>query len=174
MERFLPSPFCPAELARTRQSGRLSIPVSHFKRFAALLANDSGDVSAEARFAIAEGGEILAEGNLRTKVFITCQRCMGPAQIEIDCGFKFAFVEDEKIVLALEDEYDPVVLDGQKEIEAVDFLEDELILQLPARLVHTDETKCDPTTLDAVKTAEGGVTAKTHNPFSGLDELLKK
>ncbi len=174
MERILPSRFCPAELARSRQSGSLIFPVPHFKRFAAMLANDSGEVAAQAKFSVADGGEILAEGSLSTTVCITCQRCMGVAQIDINCDFRFAFVEDENVTLALEDEFDPVLLDSQKEIDAVDFLEDELILQLPLRLVHTEESQCDPAALEAVKAAEGAVSTKTHNPFSGLDELLNQ
>lgn len=173
MVNLLPARFNPAELARSRQKSLLELPVSHFKRFSALLANADGEVVAQARFDLTNSKQATAQGNLRTSVNVTCQRCMREMEIQLSGDFSFLFVNSEEEAIDVEDDYDPVLVDDRNEIEAVDFLEDELILQLPLRLVHKDENQCDQSVITAVKTAEQTGPAKTHNPFSDLDKLLK-
>lgn len=173
MEKTLPSRFNPAELARSRQKSRLELPVSHFKRFSAMLANADGDVVATARFELNDTKQATAQGNLQTSVNVTCQRCMREMEIQLSGAFSFVFINDEEEAIDVEDDYDPVLVDTHNEIAAVDFLEDELILQLPLRLVHEDEQQCDQSVITAVKTAGQTGPAKTHNPFSDLDKLLK-
>ncbi len=171
METLLPSRFNPAELARSRQKSQLALPVSHFKRFSALLANAEGEVVAQAQFELNEAKQATASGSLRTSVNVTCQRCMQVMEFQISEDFGFVFIDDEEQANQIEGDYDPVLVDDRNEIEAVDFLEDELILQLPLRLVHENEQECDQTVIKAVQAETG--TAKTHHPFSGLDKLLK-
>lgn len=173
MENTLPSRFNPAELARSRQKSRLELPVSHFKRFSAMLANAQGDVVAKARFELNDAKQATAQGNLQTSVNVTCQRCMREMEIQLSGDFSFVFINDEEEAIDLEDDYDPVLVNSHNEIEAVDFLEDELILQLPLRLVHENEQQCDQSVITAVETARQTGPAKTHNPFSDLDKLLK-
>ncbi len=173
MEKKLPPKFNPAELARSRQKSQLELPVSHFKRFSALLANTEGSVVASAGFELNDTKQATAKGNLRTSVNVTCQRCMREMEIQLSNNFSFVFISDEEEAIDQEDDYDPVLVDDHNEIAAVDFLEDELILQLPLRLVHEDEHQCDQSVITAVKTAAQTGPAKTHNPFSDLDKLLK-
>ena len=135
MENSLPSRFNPAELARSRQKSQLALPVSNFKRFSALLANAEGDVVAQAQFELNDARQATASGSLRTTVNVTCQRCMQTMVIELSDNFAFVFVDDEDQANEVEDDYDPVLLDDRSEIEAVDFIEDELILQLLS-LIH--------------------------------------
>lgn len=173
MENTLPSRFNPAELARSRHKGQLELPVSYFKRFSAMLANDDGDVVARANFELNDAKQATAQGNLQTSVNVTCQRCMRDMEIQLSGTFSFVFIASEEEAIDAEDDYDPVLVNSHNEIESVDFLEDELILQLPLRLVHEDEKQCDQSVITAVKTAEQTGPAKTHNPFSDLDKLLK-
>lgn len=172
MESLLPSRFNPAELARSKQSGKLILPVTHFKRFSAMLANAGGEVVAQAKFDLNETKHATAVGSLHTSVNVTCQRCMQEMKIDLAGDFGFIFVTSEEEANELEDDFDPVLVDDRNEINSVDFLEDELILQLPLRTVHDNEQECDPAVIEAVESAQQG-PAKTHNPFSGLDKLLK-
>lgn len=173
MESGLPSKFNPAELARSRRSGLLVLPVSHFKRFSALLADSSGEVSVHASFYRTDDNRTAADGTLKTSVRVACQRCMEPMTQEIDCTFKFAFVADEASADALDDEFDPLLHDDTQEISIAEFIEDELILQMPFRSVHENEADCDQTIVSSVTPAEESQPVKTHNPFSELDKLLK-
>ena len=143
MENRLPSRFNPIEFARNSEVTQLVLPVSHFKRFTALLADDSGKVSAQAKFYIGVDKMPIATGHLSTSVEVVCQRCMKPMTIDIDCDFVLAFVSSEEKADLLPEEVDPVLMDEHNEISAIDFLEDELILQLPISTLHKDESLCD-------------------------------
>lgn len=174
MENRLPSRFNPVEFARNRESGQLVLPVSHFKRFSALLSQDTGEVAAESRFYIGADRCAIAEGHLQTSVNVICQRCMKPMTIDIECEFVLAFVASEEAAGELPEHVDPVLMDEHNEISAIDFLEDELILQLPLTTMHkpSDESLCH-----ASVAVEGGKQqpepANTHKPFSELGKLLK-
>ncbi|MEM7255929.1 MAG: YceD family protein [Pseudomonadota bacterium] len=167
----LPSRFKPDELARPGQHCSVTLPVSHFKRFSGLLASEHGEVSATVRFGM-HGPQPVAKGQLSTRVELQCQRCLEPVAVDITAQFAFGFIRQETDADALVDELDPVLVDDNGEIAVVDFLEDELILQVPVRVVHSDEQQCNPVVIDAVNTDQATDTNR-HNPFSELGELLK-
>lgn len=167
----LPSRFKPDDLARSGQHGSVTLPVSHFKRFSGLLASQHGDVSAAVRFGM-HGAQPVAKGHLHTTVALQCQRCLEPVSVDIKAEFAFGFIREESEADALVDELDPVLVDDNGETSAVEFLEDELILQVPVRVVHSDEQQCNPVVIDAVN-ADHAPDTNTHNPFSDLGELLK-
>ncbi len=167
----LPSRFNPAELARGRQHCKVTLPVTHFKRFSELLASQGGEAVATVAFSL-QGRQAVAEGSLQAEVEVTCQRCLQPVPLQISTEFSFGFVLNEEDAESLDESLDPVLTDSHGELTVVDLLEDELILQVPQRVVHSDEEQCNPTVIDAVNT-EQHVQTNKHNPFSGLDELLK-
>ncbi len=173
MENRLPSRFNPVEFARNSEAVRLVLPVSHFKRFSALLSDDSGEVAARARFYIGTDKVPIAEGSLSGLVNVVCQRCMKPMVIDINCDFVLAFVSAEDQAETLPEDVDPVLMDEHNEISAIDFLEDELILQLPLSTLHVDESQCDAPAAVTVKENQQAEPAKTHKPFSELGKLLK-
>lgn len=173
MENRLPSRFNPIEFARNSEVTQLVLPVSHFKRFTALLADDSGKVSAQAKFYIGVDKMPIATGHLSTSVEVVCQRCMKPMTIDIDCDFVLAFISSEEKADLLPEEVDPVLMDEHNEISAIDFLEDELILQLPISTLHKDESLCDAPAAVTVKENRKAEPANTHKPFSELGKLLK-
>lgn len=175
MENRLPSRFNPLDFARNGESGQLILPVSHFKRFSALLSDDSGEVSAQVRFHqerfAGSQARAVGSGTLSTQANVVCQRCMKPMTIDIDCEFKLAFVASEEQADELPEDVDPVLMDEHNEINAVDFLEDELILQLPISTLHADDSLCEPKA--AWNDNRQTEPAKTHKPFSDLGKLLK-
>lgn len=173
MENRLPSRFNPVEFARNSEAVRLVLPVSHFKRFSALLSDDSGEVSAQARFYIGADKVPIAVGNLSSQVNVVCQRCVKPMVIEINCDFTLAFVSSEDRAEILPEDVDPVLMDEHNEISAIDFLEDELILQLPISTLHLDDSLCDAPAAVTVTENQQAEPAKTHKPFSELGKLLK-
>jgi len=173
MENRLPSRFNPVEFARNSEAVQLVLPVSHFKRFSALLSDDSGEVSAQARFRIGADKVPIAEGSLNTYATVVCQRCMKPMTMDISCDFVLAFVASEDQADLLPEDVDPVLMDEHNEISAIDFLEDELILQLPISTLHADVSECDATGVATAPVDQQAEPAKTHKPFSELGKLLK-
>ncbi len=167
----LPSRFNPAEMARAGRHCSIHLPVSHFKRFSGLLASEVGEVVASVRFGM-HGAQAVARGTLEATVEVQCQRCLEPVSTEISADFAFGFVSDEAQADELVEALDPLLVDESEEISAVEFLEDELILQVPARVVHSDEQKCNAVVIDALSDDHTTETNK-HNPFSELGELLK-
>ena len=168
----LPVRFNPAELARSGRTTRTSLPVSHFSRFAAILADDSGDVEVEATFSWTEDRKLVANGKQTSRISLTCQRCQGILHRQLASEFCLVFVAGEAEAEELPDEHDPVIIGESEDIHVVDFIEDELMLQIPSRVVHEDESDCDPAVIAALS-GEQQQPAKTHNPFKGLDDLLK-
>lgn len=173
MENRLPSKFNPVEFARNSEAGHLALPVSHFKRYSALLSDDSGEVSAQAKFYVGADKVAMAEGRLNAQAKVICQRCMKPMTLDIGCDFTLAFVATEEQADLLPEDVDPVLMDEHNEISAIDFLEDELILQLPLSTLHEDLSLCDVSVAAAVKGNQQAEPAKTHKPFSELGKLLK-
>lgn len=169
----LPARFNPAELARSGRATQTTLPVSHFSRFAAILADDSGDVEVQATFGWTEDKHLIANGTQTCQVKMTCQRCQKVLQSQLTSDFSLVFVAQESDAEELPEHLDPVIIGDNEDISVVDFIEDELILQIPSRVVHEDESDCDPAVIAALA---GGQEqpAKTHNPFAGLDDLLKK
>jgi len=173
MESRLPSRFNPVEFARNGEAGQFVLPVSHFKRFCALLSDDRGEVMAQANFYIGEGKKPIAKGRLDTKVCMVCQRCMKPMTIDISCEFVLAFVSTEDQAAELSESVDPVLMNEHNEIQAIDFLEDELILQLPMSSMHASISQCDASAVTSITGSQQTEPAKTHKPFSELGKLLK-
>jgi len=169
----LPVKFSPAELARAGRSAHISLPVSHFPRFSATLADDSGTVDIEVKFGRSEAGFITAIGKQGSAVNLICQRCTKPVEVESASDFALAFVKTEDDAEGLPDSLDPVLIGEEDEIAVVDFIEDELILQLPTRVVHRDEKQCDADVIAALSNKPESKT-KTHNPFSGLGDLMNQ
>jgi len=167
----LPPRFKPSELSRTGQHCSFTLPVSHFKRFAGLLATGQGEIEATVRFGM-DGSQPVARGNLKTAVELQCQRCLEPVTTSIDTEFAFGFINAEAEADTLDENLDPVLVDENGETSAVEFLEDELILQVPARVVHSEEQHCNPVVIEAVN-AETTEQSNRHNPFSDLGEMLK-
>ncbi len=168
----LPVRFNPAELARSGRATRTTLPVSHFSRFAAILADDSGSVEIEATFDWTNDKQLVANGSQTCQVNMTCQRCQRDLSLQLSSEFSLVFVAEEADAEDLAEHLDPVIIGESDEITVVDFIEDELILQIPSRVVHEDETDCDPAVIAAL--AGGQETpVKTYNPFKGLDDLLK-
>lgn len=175
----LPARFNPTELARSGRAAQITLPVSHFPRFSATLADDSGDVVINATFGWTDDRMPMATGLQTSTVKLTCQRCQKTLVRELSSRFSLVFIATEADAEELADAIDPVVMNDSDDIHVVDFIEDELILQLPVRVVHENETECDPEILAALEGGEvqvddSGATTKTHNPFAGLDDLLKK
>ena len=172
MEKRLPSRFNAAALGRTATLCTLELPVSHFKRFAAMLLDDSGDVRASVQFDIGQDGVPSASGSLQAQVGLRCQRCLQPMTHQIATAFSFGFVESEARADDLPDYLDPVLTDEAGEVLAVDMFEDELILQLPLSTLHAEDENCVPRGEASEASSDTG--GKTYQPFSALADMLKR
>lgn len=100
---------------------------------------------------------------------LTCQRCLGPADIEVTVGRSFRFVATEEQAEAEDDEAEEEVLALSRDFNLHELIEDEILMALP--IVPRHEV-CPTTVKLAVQDAdfEAAEAAQPH-PFAALAGL---
>lgn len=115
------------------------------------------------RPAAAGGDDVWLNLQAQAALPFKCQRCMGPLQTPIDFDYWFRFVATEEIAQAQDEESEEDLLVFESHFDAMQLLEDELIMAQPLVPMH-DECPVTP-----VFTA-----GEVVNPFSVLAGLKDK
>lgn len=117
-------------------------------------------------------GRPAAELTLRAHLVTQCVRCGKPCDIDIEKTVPFVFTKTEAEADAMpieeDDGYDVVV--GSRRFDTTAWVEEELILSLPAFPQHED---CEPDRTQ-LETAETEETLEKPNPFAVLAGLKTK
>ncbi|HET7772767.1 MAG TPA: YceD family protein [Burkholderiaceae bacterium] len=117
-----------------------------------------------------------------------CDRCGQPMQVPMDVRSRLEVFDtegeaDEAAMAAADDEFDPIV--GSRKFDLLAQVEEELLLELPAGVMHevcpqpADGTPARQGVASAATPAESGPDAapaadgRTVRPFAQLDALLK-
>lgn len=150
-------------------------PLSKYDRLLAETQGLGGD--REVRWAARGEQQIDASGHARiwlnlqagVSLPLTCQRCLGPADIEVTLERDFRFVDTEEQAEAEDEEAEEDVLVLSRDFDLQTLVEDELLMALP--LVPRHEV-CPGDVKLAVQDAdfEAAQDAKPH-PFSALAGL---
>jgi uncharacterized protein len=155
--------FSAAELPRLREAG----------------GQDGSSIEAEFQFSLFDGKPAVA-GELHGTVVLTCQRCMQPAEIELDDTFQVILVDAERV-----DEpggYEPVVVNASR-LDLAWLAEEQALLALPLVPMHeSEDCGAEVASSDIASTeereheAEDAVDAPgtTQHPFQNLRDLLRK
>jgi len=77
-----------------------------------------------------------------------CQRCLEPMNVSLEVDRWFRFVADETIALAQDDDSEEDLLVSSGEFNALELLEDELLMALPLIVSHGD---CQPPASSALE-----------------------
>lgn len=77
----------------------------------------------------------------------TCQRCLEALSVAVQVDRRFRFVADEATALAEDDDCEEDLLVMSGEFNALELLEDELLLAMPLIISHAD---CQPPTSTAL------------------------
>ena len=101
---------------------------------------------------------------------LTCQRCLQPVQEQLDLSRWFHFARDEDEAAALDADSEDDVLALSRSFDAIELIEDELLLSLP--LVPRHET-CPVPLPQAVENLLHADEAERPNPFATLAALKK-
>jgi len=141
-----------------------AIPLASMTRVAALLRDDSGTVEVALRFRLPASGAPRLEGVAHFIANLTCQRCLGPLDLEMGTEVKVSFTGgDEALGRAeLAAGYEPLETTGR--IGLVTIIEDELLVSLPDFPMHLPET-CAPA-------QDFGSDASRDSPFGNLRARL--
>ena len=123
-------------------------------------------IRVSARFSIVEG-HVAVDGTLSGTVTMTCQRCLQPALIDVDDGFRLIVVEDESEAASDIGGYEPVACDPAR-FDMRWLAEEQALLAAPLVPKHTDD-KC------AIRPASGeSQAAVSQRPFANLRNLLRE
>lgn len=105
----------------------------------------------------------------RVSLPLTCQRCLGPADIGLEIDRSFRFVASEEQAAAEDEEAEEDVLALRRDFNLLELIEDELLMELP--LVPRHEV-CPTQVKLAVQDADfEAAQAEKPNPFAALAGL---
>jgi uncharacterized protein len=107
-----------------------------------------------------------------TSVSLTCQRCMGVVQTELEVDQWYRFVATEDIAMAEDDASEEDLLVMTPQFDLAEVLEDELLMALPLVPMH-DECPESPVFSAGVIDLPADPADKP-NPFAALAQLKKK
>jgi len=102
-------------------------------------------------------------------VSLTCQRCLQPVQEHLDLSRAFLFVRDEDLAASLDADSEDDVLALSKHLDALELVEDELLLSLP--LVPRHDTCPQPLPVSSTELPEDAADEARPNPFAALASL---
>ncbi len=104
-----------------------------------------------------------------TVVQLQCQRCMQPADIAVQTERSFRFVKDEATAQLLDDESEEDILVLQPAFDALELIEDELLMALPMVPMH--EHCPEVVKLESATQDFEDVGTEKRNPFAALASL---
>jgi uncharacterized protein len=117
-----------------------TIALAEFPRLAPLLASTEGEAAFALAFAQDEERRPGVRVQVRARLLIECQRCLGPMAFEVDSVSQLAVVSGPDEAQRLPAELDPLLVeDGQVVLRSL--IEDELILAVPPAPAHA-EAEC--------------------------------
>jgi len=102
---------------------------------------------------------------------LTCQRCMAPVQTPVAVDQWYRFVASEDVAMAEDDASDEDLLVMTPQFDALEVLEDELLMALP--LVPMHEVCPSMPTFTAGEADMVELAAEKPNPFAALAQLKK-
>ena len=163
--RPLPKKVDPRKLAERGARIEGIITPKELPRLLTLLFSDEGELKVTLDFGLDEQRLRTIQGSAKGHVFMTCQRCLEPVEVEAEAEVNLAVTLNEDQVKQLPKIYDPLLLE-EEEVELADMVEEELILSLPPFTYHDD---CSVQT----SFGEEETTQRTDkpNPFSVLAQL---
>ena len=103
-------------------------------------------------------------------VSLTCQRCLQPVQEHLSLARSFLFVRDEDMAASLDADSEDDVLALTRHLDALELVEDELLLSLPLVPRHEVCPQPLPVTTAELPEDEDGDEERP-NPFAALAAL---
>lgn len=130
--------------------------------------------SARGEFRSDEGvaAEVWLHLNVQVSLPLTCQRCLGPVDIDVLIDRSFRFVEGEEAAETQDEDAEEDVLALSKDFNLLDLIEDEVLMALPVVPAH-DVCPVD-LKLSAADTGFEAALTEKRNPFAVLAKLQDK
>lgn len=143
-------------------------PLAAFARVCESAVSPEGEVRVNIRVHRDTQNLIVLDGQVSTRLALTCQRCLEPVLQNLDADVQLWLLWNEEAADQLPDEADFVLQDAEGRVALLDVLEDELLLALPLAAAHEN---CEPYQLAETEDeviAAAVETPKRENPFQVL------
>ena len=161
------------DVKRLALSGRVlegNIDYQPAGRLASLILACEGDIAASLHFTRRGTGEPQISGQVQATVSMTCQRCLKPVSIDLQCRLALTLVASEAAALQLPDTVDSL-LSPDDYVDLPELIEDELILALPIVPRHADCKMPVQPEHQIAPQAGRQDEEKRSNPFAVLKDL---
>lgn len=156
----------PLRLAKIGERFDGIIQLNEMPRVTDSLLTQDGGLHYCISFYLDEAKHCIVEISIQTKLLMTCQRCLNPAEIDINRCSKVVIVNNQTEADELITEFEPLVIDEQQ-LTLLSLVEDELILAIPIAPSHS--TNACKATADIER-----INAESKpNPFAILEKLKK-
>jgi len=164
-------------MAETQRILTGKIPLTTMKRLSSLLTDNAADVVIDLVFGVDESGQANITGKVEAQVFMLCQRCMQPMELQLSADVSLAIVSSDYPTEQLPSYYEPLVVEDET-VPLSELVEDELLLALPSVPLH-DPEECQvqetfTTNQGRNKFAAVEAPESKPNPFAVLEQLRKK
>jgi uncharacterized protein len=146
-------------------------PLEDLARLADLLAKRAGQAEATFRFTLVEGLP-GCETDVRSRLWLTCQRCLEPVECEVASASRLVFAADDGEAAKVPPDWDATMADAAR-IALGELVEDDLLLALPIVPMHGPDTRCAKAIAPAEDTAGEPERPAVQRPFAQLKDLLK-
>jgi uncharacterized protein len=165
MSGALPELLDPLRCADSERLLAGTLPLAVLARLKGELADTAGAVVYRLHFSRDEERRAVVSGEVRARLQLVCQRCLGPVAHDLCTRFTLALVHSLDEARRLPDRYDPL-LSSAAMIRPVELLEDELLLSLPQIPMHRPG-ECEPQAATAGR-EPGGDRDGASSPFAVL------
>lgn len=112
--------------------------VTDMSRLGDYLGEAGGSCAVRFGFSHQQPGWIGLAVELRCRLTVSCQRCLGPLELEISERAEFGLVTDDTAADILPEGIEPIELDGDR-FSPMQLIEDELIIAVPMAPRHARE-----------------------------------
>ena len=152
------------ELSRTRRTIEGEATLTDMPQLESALEGETREASVH--------WKAVGEAGVKAVLVTQCVRCGKACEIEIEKELPFLFTktEAEADALPIEEDGDYDIVVGSTHFDPVGWVEEELILSLPAFPQHP---ACEPDR-EKLQTKETGETQQKTNPFAVLASLKKR
>lgn len=113
--------------------------------------------------------EIWLHLQAHTALSLICQRCLAPVLVQVVAERPFRFVADEQTAAVQDDAAEEDVLALSSAFDAMELIEDELLMELPVAPRH--EVCPEPVKSEVADPEFGEDAAERPNPFALLEKL---
>jgi uncharacterized protein len=119
------------------------VPLSELRRLAPLLLDATGEADYRIEFSRDAARRAVLRGEVRARLTLRCQRCLGPMEHQVTATLSLAVVAGLDEAEGLPEGYDPLLL-TEGRIRLCDLIEDELLLGLPQIPRHASDICANP------------------------------